>query len=116
MTSRRMRHLINVCGLSRKVVFCVKGIREPATRKRVGEKTEVFPMRSLIVALLILVPSLATAQMPGGIGPSVGGTVRGAVSGGLSGVSPRVVQPQPTVRRDCTTGQCTTRAVRRHQR
>ncbi len=73
-------------------------------------------MRALIVALLILVPSLASGQgTPGGIGPGVGGTVRGAVSGGLSGVPPRVAQPQPRVpvRRHCTTAQC---SRIRHQR
>jgi hypothetical protein len=72
-------------------------------------------MRGLFV-LLILVPSLASAQgMPGGMGPGVGGTVRGVVSGGLSGVPPRVAQPQPSVRiqRHCTTAHC--RARVRHQ-
>ena len=59
---------------------------------KVGGKTEVVPMRGLIVALLILVPSLASAQgMPGGIGAGVGGTVRGAVSGGFAAIAPRPI-------------------------
>ena len=74
-------------------------------------------MRGLIVTLLILVPSFASAQgMPGGIGAAVGGTVRGAVSGGLSGVPPRAAQPQPSVRvrGNCATARRNSR-VRHHK-